>query len=163
MTKMVGSFSSLCSVGSGVSPHFQWAGRRRAGFAGAPHWVVGVDELEAALELGDAAFEGVDLAADAKGGGLGGVEGRTGAEHDLAFDEFGDDGDGQGGGVDHGELPVEGEAVGEAFDLPLGGGDLVDDVEGDLIAGLVDFDEIGSEGGEGRGSSLQRTAGWVGQ
>ena len=49
--------------------------------------------------------------------------------------ELGNDGEGLGGGVDEGEVPVHGDAGGEALDLPAGEGDVADDGDGEGAGG----------------------------
>ena len=105
----------------------------------------GVNELETAfgaddglLELGDFAVELVDsrFATDERFSGVG---------HGLHFTEFGREGAGFIGVIDEGEVPLDGDADVEALDLPAGDGDVADGGEGELVDGLIDFDELFEE------------------
>ena len=105
-------------------------------------WERGVNELETAFEAGDGALELGDFAVEFADGAFAADEGFGGAAHGLDLGEFGGEGAGFGGVVDEGEVPLDGDAGVEALDLPLGDGDVADDGGGELVDGLVDFDEL---------------------
>jgi len=118
----------FCGVDGGfVYLRFCFGGRNGCGGE------VGVDELDTAFETGDAELELVDLAVDSMGDGAGAVELLGGAGHSFAFII---------GAAGNGEIPLRREAVVEAGDLPVGGGDFLDDGLGDLVDGLVDCSEF---------------------
>ena len=89
-----------------------------------------MNEFEAAFEAGDGALELGDFATEFADGAF------------AADESFGGEGARFGGVVDEGEVSLNGDTGVEALDLPLGDGDVADDGGGELVDGLVDFDEL---------------------
>ena len=104
-----------------------------------------VNELETAFEAGDGPLELGDFAVEFTDGTFAANEGFGGAAHGLDLAEFRGEGGGFGGVIDEGEVPLDGDAGVKALDLPLSDGDVADDGGGELVDGLVDFDELFEE------------------
>jgi hypothetical protein len=102
---------------------------------------MGVDVPDGAAETGDAHFEAVDLAVELIDDGGTGVDGHRGAGHRLEFAKLGDDGERFAAGFDDGEVPVDGDAGVEAFDLPAGDGHLAHEQASLLVDRLIGFEE----------------------
>ena len=101
-----------------------------------------VNELETAFKAGDGLVELGDSAIEFVDGPFAAEKLIGGAAHGLDFAEFGREGAGFGNVIDEGEVPLDGNAGVEALDLPLGDGDVADNGQGELVGGVVDFDEL---------------------
>ena len=110
---------------------------------------MGVDVPDGAAETGDAQFEAVDLAVELFDDGGTGVDGHGGAGHRLEFAQLGDDGERFAAGFDDGEVPVDGDAGVETFDLPAGDGHLADEQDRLIVGRLIGFEQRVHEFEEG--------------